>query len=218
MNIYKKFCPSVYVAECEKEHERGDEITLTTRYGKENEHTVHNFVGQKDGKFFYSITRVDGFNSQQRAEKRIERLNSWADSADSKSDEAYKASNKNSDFLSLGEPIKVGHHSEKRHRKMIEDANSKMGKSVELSKKAEHYRNRIAFWEGEASKIDLSMPESLDFFQLQLEEAIEYHSGLKDGSIQREHSYSLTYAKKRVNELQKKCKTAILLWGVNNEK
>ena len=57
------------------------------------------------------------------------------------------------------------------------------------------------------------MPESIDFFQKQLSEAEIYHKGLKDGSIKREHSYSLTYAKKRVNDLKKKYELAKTLWA-----
>jgi len=36
---------------------------------------------------------------------------------------------------------------------------------------------------------------------------------LKDGSIAREHSYSLTYANKEVKELKKKVEIAKVLWG-----
>ena len=56
------------------------------------------------------------------------------------------------------------------------------------------------------------MPESLEYFLHKLEKAIAYHSGLKDGSIVREHSYSLTYASKEVKELEKKVEIAKKLW------
>ena len=46
-----------------------------------------------------------------------------------------------------------------------------------------------------------------------LEETREYHEGLKSGKYKRAHSYSLTYAKKEVNENQKKFDLAIRLWG-----
>ena len=61
--------------------------------------------------------------------------------------------------------------------------------------------------------INLSMPESIRFYKEQLEEATEHHKGLRDGTLKREHSLSLTYAKKRVNELRKKVDLAIKLWG-----
>lgn len=41
-----------------------------------------------------------------------------------------------------GEPIKIGHHSEGRHRRLIERADNDMRKSCELTKKAEHYDNK----------------------------------------------------------------------------
>ena len=50
-----------------------------------------------------------------------------------------------------------------------------------------------------ANKIDLSMPESLEFFEAQLEEAIAYHQFLKDNPAERPHGMSLSYASKKVN-------------------
>jgi len=213
MNTYKRYCPNVFVAKCEEEYQKGDTIIVETKYGKENEHTVHNLVGKKDGFFFYSKTRVDGFNSQERAKKKYDKLESWANSADKKSNEAYEASNEGKDFLSLAEPIKIGHHSEKRHRALIERNHNRMRKSISYSDKAEHYRERAEYWEKLKDKIDLSMPESIEFFKHQLEEAIEYHKGLKDGSIKRDHSYSLTYANKKVKDLKNKYEAAIKLWS-----
>ena len=89
-----------------------------------------------------------------------------------------------------------------------------MSNAMEEFKKADAYRERTAYWESMANKIDLSMPESLDFLgEIQLEEAKQYHQGLKDGSIKREHSYSLVYAGKKVKELKSKYETAVKLWS-----
>lgn len=57
------------------------------------------------------------------------------------------------------------------------------------------------------------MPESIDYYEYLLYKATEYHAGLKSGKYPREHAYSLTYAKKKVNELQKLYDTAKRLWG-----
>lgn len=38
MNTYMKYCPNVYVASCDVEHSKGDEIELTTKRGKINLH------------------------------------------------------------------------------------------------------------------------------------------------------------------------------------
>jgi len=213
MNIYRKYCPNVYVAQCDEEHKKGDIIVVRTRHGKENKHIVHNLVGKKDGLYFYSITRTDGYDNRERAQKKVEKLQNWADSAEKRSREWVEKSTEGRDFLALGEPIKIGHHSEKRHRALIDRNWNRMTKAMDEQKRAEAYRDRINYWEKMANKIDLSMPESLEFFKIQLEEAIEYHKGLKNGTIKREHAYSLTYAKKRVNELKKKYDIAVKLWG-----
>lgn len=213
MNTYKKYCPNVFVAQCEEEHEKGDVIIIDTKYGKENEHIVHNKVFEKNGLFYYSITRADGFTNQERAKNRAEKLESWASSAEKRSNEWMEKINEGRNFLSLGEPIKVGHHSEKGHRALIERNWNRMSNAMNELEKAEAYRQRTGYWERLAEKIDLSMPESIEFFQIQLEEAIEYQKGLKDGSIKRDHSFSLPYATKRVKELKDKYETAVKLWA-----
>lgn len=213
MNTYYKYVPNVFLAKCDEKHEKGEEIAVTTKYGKENDCIVFNLIFERDGFYYYSIVRSDGFNVQEWAKRKAERRRGWAASAERKGREYYERSNKDRDFLSLGEPIKVGHHSEKRHRKMIEDAWNNMGKSVSFNDKVSEHERVAEYWEAKANTINLSMPESIDFYEQRLEVAKEYHEGLKSGKYPRDHSYSLTYAKKEVNELQKKCDLARKLWG-----
>lgn len=219
MNTYKKYCPNVFVAQCEEKQKKGSKIIVTTKYGKENECIIHNFVGYAGTKenplYCYSITRLDGYNSQERAKNKVDKLNGYADNAEKRSNEYFDKTDlsENKTGIPFGQPILIGHHSEKKHRKVIERANNAMFKAFEENKKAQSYRERTVYWEKLSKKIDLSMPESLEFFKIQLNEAIEYHTGLKNGTIEREHSYSLTYAKKRVNELKKKYETAQKLWA-----
>jgi hypothetical protein len=136
MNTYSKFCPNVFLAKCPERHEKGEVIQVTTKYGKENESIVFNLIFERDGFYYYSIVRADGFNVQEWAKRKAERLETASQNANQKGDNYYKASNKDSDFLRLGEPIKVGHHSEKRHRKIIEQAHNNMSKFIEYDKKS----------------------------------------------------------------------------------
>ena len=213
MNTYHKFVPNVFLAKCTEKHEKGEVIDVTTKYDKENESIVFNLVFEKDGFYYYSIVRADGFNIQERAKAKSERYNSLADSAQKKSNQYYEASNEGKDFLSLGEPIKVGHHSEKRHRALIDRNWARMGKSVEFSNKADAHESKAEYWAKRASDINLSMPESIEYYEYKLEVATEYHQGLKSGKYERSHSFSLTYAKKEVNEAQKNYELAKRLWG-----
>lgn len=213
MNTYAKYCPNVFVAKCTEQHEKGDTITLTTKYGKENECIVFNLVSQKDGFFYYSIVRADGFNAQQYAKNKADRLQNQKHNAEKKSNAYYEASQEGKDFLSLGEPIKIGHHSEKRHRSLIERNHNRMGKCVEFSNKAEKLQDRSDYWESKANTINLSMPECLEFYEFKIEQAKEKHEGLKSGTIERSHSYSLVYAKKELKDLEKKLLIAKKLWA-----
>ena len=219
-NTYKKYCPNVYVAKCPEQHEKGSVISLVTRYGKENLHEVFNLVGKTaDGCFLYSIVRADGFNTQERAKRKAEKLSGYAHNAIKRSNEAYKRSDlsESATGIPFGQPILVGHHSEKRHRRTIEKAHRAMDKCLEESKKAEEHESRSKYWKNKANEINLSMPESIEFFKFKLEEAKKTHKYYKENPDKREHSYSLTYAKKEVNELTKKVNTAIILWGNEEE-
>lgn len=213
MNTYKKYCPNVFVLESEEEYSRGEVVEVETKYGKIHEVIIFNKVFEREDLKYYSQVRADGFNVQERAKLKAGKYSKWSESASDKSENAYRASNKHSDFLSLGEPIKIGHHSEKRHRKMIEDANRNMSRSVEFDRKAKSHAEKSAYWESRANDINLSMPESIDYYMHKLETAKEEHLYLKNNPEKRAHSYSLTYAKKAVNEAQKNYNTAVKLWG-----
>lgn len=214
MNTYAKSqFPNVYLAKCEEPHEKGATINVTTKYGKLNESIVFNLIFERDGFYYYSIVRADGFNVQEWAKRKSEKLNGAAVNAHKKSTKYWEASKEGADFLRLAEPIKVGYHSEKRHRALIHRNQKRMSKCVEMSDKAETYSERAEYWKRMTDTINLSMPESLGYYEFKLEQAKAKHQGLKDGTIERGHSFSLTYAKKEVNKLEKKVKAAQLLWG-----
>ena len=210
MNTFKKYCPNVWVAECDEEHEKGDIIQLETKYGKEVDCEVYNLILTKNSKYYYSIVRIE---EQTYAQRKAEKYNTSATNRMIKSNQYFEASNEGKEFLSLGEPIKVGHHSEKRHRALIERNWNRIEKSMELEEKAKEAERKAEYWENKAEEITLAIPESLDYFAEKLERAVTYHKGLKDGSIERSHSYSLQYATKDVKELKKKVEIAEKLWG-----
>ena len=213
MNTYSKYCPNVWVAKCSEKHEKGETIILTTKHGKENECIVWNLIYERDGFFYYSITRADGYNSQERAKAKAERYEEWADKARQRSDEAFERSNNAVAGIPFGQPILVGHHSEGMHRAAIKKSWAAMDKSVEEMHKAEAHESKAEYWERMADRIDLSMPESIEFYEHKMEVAKEYHEGVKSGKYPRQHAYTLTYAKKAVNEAQKNLDIARKLWG-----
>ena len=110
MNKFKKYCQNVWVAESEDEYEKGDIIELETKYGKTVECKVYNLVANKNGKYYYSIVRLEDMNY---AERKAEKYKNASRGNIAKSNERWKASEEGKDFLVLGEPIKVGHHRKK---------------------------------------------------------------------------------------------------------
>lgn len=213
MNTYHKFCPNVFVARCEDYYSKGEQIIIKTKYGAEHRCIVFNQVGKREGVYFYSVVRADGFNVQEWAKRRADRLNGAASNATKKSDQYWEAGNEGKDFLVLAEPIKIGHHSEKRHRALIERNHNRISKAVGLMDEAKAYAERAEYWKAKADTINLSMPESLEYFEFELEKSTKKHADLKSGAVKPSHSYSLTYAKKEVNEITKKLDIAKLLWG-----
>jgi hypothetical protein len=212
MNTYAKFAPNVFVAKCTEKQEKGNIILLETKYGKEHECLVFNYLGIKEGFYYHSIVRNDGYNHQEASRKKVERLNQWALSAQNKSDGYWEASKEGKDFLALAEPIKICHHSEKRHRALIERNHNRIGKAIEAQEKSNSYLDRISYWQEKSKTINLSMPESLEFYEYKLEQAKIKHEGLKNGITKREHSFSLTYANKDVKDCENNLKLAKRLW------
>lgn len=218
MNTYAKWCPNVYVAKCPEKHEKGEEIELTTKYGGTHDCIVWNYLGTgRDGLHYYSVTRADGFDAQERAKAKALRLECYAANAEKRSEQAYQASHEGRDFLALGEPIKIGHHSERRHRALIERNHNRMRRCVEESERAKDYASRAAYWESRAEHVNLSMPESIEYYAHKLEEATEHHKALKEDPALRSHGMSLQYANKAKKEAESNLKMARKLWGDESE-
>ncbi|WP_381792929.1 DUF3560 domain-containing protein [Streptomyces niveus] len=78
----------------------------------------------------------------ERAGDRAERYNDRADRAASNSTTRRNAALGALDGIEPGQPILVGHHSERRHRRAIERSDNNMRKSIEESGKATHYSHR----------------------------------------------------------------------------
>ena len=94
---------------------------------------------------------------EQRRDARADRLRERAAKARGEAHTRFEASK---DVPPLGEPIKIGHHSEKRHRKMIERAQSNARKSFEASKKADRLDTRADAAEANTA-ISSDDPEAL---------------------------------------------------------
>ena len=79
---------------------------------------------------------------EERRKQRIERYERLSEQAKERSNQ-YANSNANRILeMTPGQPILIGHHSEKRHRKLIEKAHNDIRKSIEMDDKSSYFADR----------------------------------------------------------------------------
>jgi hypothetical protein len=77
---------------------------------------------------------------RERKEARIEKRLDWAAGREAKAAAKFDMVHRLADSIPLGQPILVGHHSERHARKDAERIHNGMAAAVESSKMAEHHR------------------------------------------------------------------------------
>jgi hypothetical protein len=87
-------------------------------------------------------------------ERRAERRTEWAEKADNRAAQRFGRAKTTADGIPLGQPILVGHHSERRARRDQERIRSNMNKGVEESRLSLHHKRKAA---GIESQLDRSV-------------------------------------------------------------
>lgn len=77
-----------------------------------------------------------------KLERRRQRYAERAERARQESDAAYRSASAEIEHIPPGQPILVGHHSERRHRRALARHDSRMRQSVEASERARHYDHK----------------------------------------------------------------------------
>lgn len=143
---------------------------------------------------------------EERRRQRIERYKELSMKAQERSSR-YSNSNANRILqITPGQPILVGHHSEKKHRKLIKRAQDDIRKSIEEDNKSKFYKERVIT--AENSKVIYSDdPQAINKLKEKLERLENERASIKA----REHStWELTNigatireTKKRIERLEK---------------
>lgn len=79
-----------------------------------------------------------------KLDARRERLEQRAEKARKESERRFGAASERASYITPGQPILVGHHSERRHRRDLERIENDMRRGVEESKKADRLEERAA--------------------------------------------------------------------------
>lgn len=109
--------------------EAGEVVEATTRRGKTWLATLVEEV--QYGVWSTDTTEPTLGRTRERLENRADQREEWAESRERKADQAWDASRKAVEGIPLGQPILVGHHSERGHRRAIKRAQDKATESVE---------------------------------------------------------------------------------------
>ena len=81
-------------------------------------------------------------NFEERKQNRKDYAESQAAKNDKKADDLYNSAKKMADCIPFGQPILVGHHSEKRDRNFRNKIHNTFGKSFEAQDKAKYYEQK----------------------------------------------------------------------------
>lgn len=137
---------------------------------------------------------------EERRKNRIERYEKLSKKAREMS-EQYSNSNANRILqIAPGQPILVGHHSEKKHRQLLERAHNDIKKSIEEADKSKYYYNRAREAEGNKA-IYNDDPEAIK----KLEEKLERLKNEKESIKARVHEqYELDNIGANIRETKKR--------------
>ena len=80
----------------------------------------------------------------ERAEERAERFEDYSDNRKEDAERAHKAVSAIADNIPLGQPILVGHHSEKHARRDAKKIENGMRKAVNAWKQSQYWKDRAA--------------------------------------------------------------------------
>ena len=116
---------------------------------------------------------------EQKQQARLERYERLVNKAKQESKEAYQQSNKIVSVIPPGQPILVGHHSEKHHRATLKKCHRAMDRSVNLQAKAEYYENKI---EGIKNNNAISSddPEAIEKLKCKLKKLESQRENIKE--------------------------------------
>lgn len=134
----------------------------------------------------------------------MERYQERAEKSRREAESARKQREKMQDIIPFGEPIKVGHHSEGRHRRHCDKIHNLMGKQVKLEEKAQYYENKTL----DDYSISSDDPEAITKLKQRLakfeesREAIKKHN--KEQPDQKFKPYVLTNLGARIRNTKKK--------------
>ncbi|RFM34414.1 DUF3560 domain-containing protein [Chitinophaga silvisoli] len=118
-------------------------------------------------------------NFEQRKQNRIENAKAQAEKNSLLSDRQYSAAQEIASYIPMGQPILVGHHSEKRHRRDLDRIHNLHGQSIQSAEKARYYEAKAKTIE-ENTAISSDDPQALTKLREALKECEDLQIFMKE--------------------------------------
>lgn len=118
---------------------------------------------------------------EQKKAARIDRMRGAADKREAEASAAHASVRRIADNIPLGQPILVGHHSERKARRDIASMDAGMRKSVEATKEAEVLRRRADGAEA-SNAVSSDDPEAVEKLRAKLVEAERQQVATKEAN------------------------------------
>lgn len=115
---------------------------------------------------------------EAKKQARIDRYRERAAKSRQEWETRHRAADATSSHIPFGQPILVGHHSEKRHRRDLAKIDGHLRKAVEADDKAKHYEAKAAAAESNTA-ISSDNPDALDLLRERLAELEAEQSRMK---------------------------------------
>ena len=122
--------------------------------------------------------RTGRVDFEERQAERIERYHDLADKRGRKQTRRIKKLERWPVLFHFGQPILVGHHSEKRDRNYRDRIHNKFGQAFELNDKAKYWENRAAAAES-GNAISSDDPKAIEKLKAKLEDLEQSQAAMK---------------------------------------
>ncbi len=118
---------------------------------------------------------------EAKQEARRERYLEIAEKKRTESEEVYEATKKRADLIPFGQPILIGHHSQRRAERDAERIRNGMIKSIKLSETADYYEHRA---ENMSNSISSDDPDAIIKLKTKLEELEKRQEFMKKENLE----------------------------------
>lgn len=120
-------------------------------------------------------------NYNERKQARLDNAKRLSEKNEDLQSQLFKRSHDLAQVIPFGQPILIGHHSEKRHRAHIEKVHNLMDKGVQAGKKADYYAAKAEAIENNTA-ISSDDPEALTKLKDKLEKLETWQQMMKDAN------------------------------------